>query len=295
MSTDLKTKIPAYLQLVRLPNIFTAIADIIAGYFLIRIGNLQYLELFGLIICTSAIYGAGCVYNDLCDLEIDTIERPFRPIPSGKVTPREAGILSCVLFAIGLGGAALAGIISFLIAFFLIVLVVLYDRFTKDIPILGSLNMALCRGGNLFLGMSPAIAWGSIMLIFPVVSIAYVFSLTTLSKFETGGIIGMNRWVSFTGFISVGIVVLVLVVFSYLSPAAIFYLGLMAIFIVPALFNAFKTPDPSSLGKAVKMLVLGIPLLDAVYVSGIHGIMYGIPVVLCLLPAILISRFFYVT
>jgi hypothetical protein len=48
-------------------------------------------------------------------------------------------------------------------------------------------------------------------------------------------------------------------------------------------------------GKAVKYLILGIPLLDAVYVSGIQGWVYGIPVSLCVLPPTVISRHFYVT
>ena len=161
--------VSAYLQLVRLPNIFTAIADIIAGYLLVRCSQISVVELGGLIISTSGIYGAGCVYNDLCDLKIDRIERPFRPLPSGKISSRAAAFLTVFLFAMGLAGAALAGFRSFLIATVLIILVVFYDRLTKDILILGSLNMAACRGGNLLLGMSP-VALGGMNLIFPFLS-----------------------------------------------------------------------------------------------------------------------------
>jgi hypothetical protein len=42
-------------------------------------------------------------------------------------------------------------------------------------------------------------------------------------------------------------------------------------------------------------MVLGIPLLDAVYSSGVQGWPYGVVVALCILPAVFLSRYLYVT
>lgn len=45
--------------------------------------------------------GAGNSLNDYYDYEIDKINRPHRPIPSGKVTRKEALILAIILFVLG--------------------------------------------------------------------------------------------------------------------------------------------------------------------------------------------------
>lgn len=45
--------------------------------------------------------GAGNSLNDYYDYEIDKINRPHRPIPSGKVTRKEALTLAIILFVLG--------------------------------------------------------------------------------------------------------------------------------------------------------------------------------------------------
>ncbi len=288
------SKIRDYLQLVRLPNIFTAIADIIAGYLLVSHNHVHYIELAGLIVATAAIYGGGCVYNDYCDLKIDAVERPFRPIPSGRVTPREAAFLAIVLFLIGLVAAALAGVQSFLAAVSLVILVYIYDRFSKNIFFWGSLNMAACRALNLLLGMS-SINIVQMNFLFPAVSLFYVFFLTTLSKFEVNGRPQGFAWIAFPGIISVIGFIIFFVTKGILSKVALWYIGAMSLCILPFLFQAFLHPRPETLGRAVKIMIISIPILDAVYVSGTHGFFSGIPVALCIIPAIVISRYLYVT
>ncbi|HEX8947718.1 MAG TPA: hypothetical protein VF790_02080, partial [Dissulfurispiraceae bacterium] len=46
------------------------------------------------------------------------------------------------------------------------------------------------------------------------------------------------------------------------------------------------------IGKAVRLMLLGIPLIDAIYVSGIRGWAYGIPVAFCVVPMLSLSRYF---
>ena len=90
MRNHYRQKVLAYLQLMRFPNIFTAVADVMAGYFIVLGSGFQWPALFGLCIATSAFYAGGCVLNDICDRELDAAERPFRPTPSKKVSVKEA-------------------------------------------------------------------------------------------------------------------------------------------------------------------------------------------------------------
>ena len=88
-----------YLQLVRLPTVFTAMADIILGYalthrFVDSDGSEHVQKFLGLLAASCCLYMSGMVFNDVFDLQQDTAERPNRPIPSGRVSRKSAIIRS---------------------------------------------------------------------------------------------------------------------------------------------------------------------------------------------------------
>ena len=124
----MKSRIIAYLQLARFPNIFTAMADVLAGYIIVIGPAIEWSEILGLLLCTSCIYGAGCVLNDVSDRKSDMLEHPHRPIPSGRVSVREALIFACILYTVGLTAAFYAGLKSFAVA---LVLLVFFPRKRK--------------------------------------------------------------------------------------------------------------------------------------------------------------------
>jgi len=290
-----KNRIFATLQLMRFPNLFTAMADILAGYLIVRGLKITWLELMALCLSTCFIYGAGCILNDVRDRKQDARERPQRPIPSGRVSLGEALFLAFVFFGLGLVTGFLAGKTSLVIASILILLVVSYDIFTKEMPLAGPITMAACRGVNLLLGMSPAFYWSGIIGIFPLITFTYVFGLTILSHFEVEGGLGGKGWVVSGSLFLVIFVLSIMQMTQHLLADCLIYLGLLVLFSGLPLFAGLLRPAPHRVGRAVKYLILGIPLLDAVYVSGIHGWTYGIPMALCIVPSLAISRYIYVT
>ena len=90
-----------YLQLVRLPNVFTAAADSLAGWLLVGGGLAEPGRWLPLSAASMAIYAAGIALNDVFDYEIDLDERPGRPLPSGRVSRRFAAWLGGILLALG--------------------------------------------------------------------------------------------------------------------------------------------------------------------------------------------------
>ena len=50
-------------------------------------------------------------WNDFFDREEDRLERPDRPLPSGKITPRQAALCGAGLVTAGVAFAFLAGLI----------------------------------------------------------------------------------------------------------------------------------------------------------------------------------------
>jgi 4-hydroxybenzoate polyprenyltransferase len=294
MSLQLGLRVKAYLQLMRLPNVFTAIADIVAGYLIVRGSAVSFAELGALVLATSGIYSAGCVLNDFCDREVDARERPSRPLPSGKVTGREALILTFFLFAAGIFGAYLAGPDSFFIALAIVLLVIVYDTRGKQHEIIGPLNMAACRAGNLLLGMSPALAV-SLPLVFPLVSFCYIFLVTILSRLETEGNAGGRAWLMAGGIIAIFLLFVLFALLGDIAVDAFIYLLLLACLVLPPLRRALRVNTPQAVQQSVRSLILAIPFLDAAYAAAMQGAVAGLPVVFCLFPALLIARFFYVT
>lgn len=280
---------------MRLPNIFTSVADVMAGYLIVTGPTIMIREFSALLISTACIYGAGCALNDLHDRDLDSRERPSRPIPSGRVSDVEATVLTCALFTISLAAALIAGKSSFFIAAILVLSVVSYDLLLKDTIYSGSGNMALCRSLNLLLGMSPALGALGFNMVFPMISFVYIFSLTVLSRFETKGSIGTKAYPVVAGYVAVIITMISLILTAKINMQSTPFLILFIIFTMPSLFSGLISPALHRMEIAVKYLVLGVPLLDAVYVSGVHGWRYGIPVMLCTLVSMLVARFFYVT
>lgn len=291
----MQSKAEAYLQLMRFPNLFTAAADILAGYLIVCGLNIKWWELGGSVLATMGIYAGGCVFNDFCDREVDARERPGRPIPSGKVSTFEAFLLSCLCFMVGLLSAYRVGKSTFFIAIVLALLAISYDGFTKSKDTIGPLNMAACRSFNLLLGMSPALSLIAPVFIFPLLSFVYVFSLTSLSQYETGTEGVRPGWIVLGGWLLVIATLIHLTVSRHLMIDGIIFLAILALYTGKPLVTGLMKPSSDSIQMAVKALIIGIPLLDAVYSAGTRGFYYGIPVALCLFPPRIISRYFYVT
>ena len=279
----------AVLQLIRLPNLFTAMADSLAGYLIVHGRAISPLDLFGLMLASALIYGGGCAINDLCDRELDQWQRPKRPIPSGAVSPRAALLLGLSLLALGLVAAALVSWAALEVAALLVVLVLCYDGLTKEMPVLGSLTMAACRGGNLLLGMVTGGPAGVVLLL-PLISMGYVFGLTALSKFETANPTPHRARAIVLG-LGAGLALPAMLVWGgYLAPTALVGLVVLVGLVGLPLGQWLRRPGSVTAGRAVTALVLGVAVLDAVYVLGRVEWWLALPVVGCSLLAWLTAR-----
>jgi len=284
----------AGLRLIRLPNVFTAMADVMAGYFLVLGPAAKIRDLVLLAMVSACVYAGGCALNDVCDFELDRVERPSRPLPSGMISRRSAMLFTGLLFGCGLGFAAMIGLPVLLMAFVLVCLVVGYDCFVKNVVVLGSLTMATCRAVNLLLGMVPGIYAGTALFL-PLISLCYVFGLTTLSKFETCATPGRYRLVA-GGWLAASLASVVgLVALGLLKAQALLALFGLGLMIGPPLWGWFREAAPQSTGRAVKALVLGIPLLDAAYVVGIQEWTFALPLLGCVVLAVAAAKWMHVS
>jgi geranylgeranylglycerol-phosphate geranylgeranyltransferase len=142
--------VKVFLELMRPSNCLMAgvaaiIGFSIAGDWRIEPAALIFLGVF-------LITGAGNAVNDYFDKEIDAVNRPDRPVPSGRVTPKMALIWSLALFSIGCVLANLINRQCLLIAAANSVLLFFYARRLKGAPLIGNISVAYLTGSTFLFG-----------------------------------------------------------------------------------------------------------------------------------------------
>ncbi|MFE4453249.1 UbiA family prenyltransferase [Streptomyces sp. NPDC056796] len=152
-----RERLRAWAELLRVSALFTVPGDALAGAAAagLRPGRGTALAV-GASLC---LYEAGMALNDWADREEDAVDRPHRPIPSGRVAPGAALAAAGVLTAAGLTLAARAGRPALAVASGLAATVWAYDLRLKHTK-LGPAAMASARALDLLLGAT-ATATGS--------------------------------------------------------------------------------------------------------------------------------------
>jgi 4-hydroxybenzoate polyprenyltransferase len=296
-----------YFQLVRLPNVFTAAADSLAGWLLIGGALADARHWLPLSAASMMIYAAGIALNDVFDFEVDRVERPGRPLPSGRVSRRFAarlggGLLVCGPLVAWLSGSnTCAGVAAVLAA-----CVLLYDAGAKRTG-LGPCVMGACRGLNVLLGMAPAAALGGPAAWLVAGSMAlFVTGVTWISRGETqtGRTRGLYAGLVLENLAVLGLVAAALQPRAFPSPAADRAIvnpeGLLALLVVAwvvALAGAavVREPVPGRFQRAVKTGVLSLVWLNFGVVAAVRGVGPALAVAALWVPAFLLGRWLYST
>lgn len=171
----------ALVELVRAPAALTVPGDSLVGAAVS--GRPLSGATAGLAAASVCLYWAGMALNDYADRELDAVERPERPIPSGRVRPSTALGIATGLTAAGLGLATAAGGTKALrVAVPLAATVWAYDLALKDTP-LGPVAMAAARALDVLLGADVVRAAVPAALTVG----AHTLAITVLSRSEVSG------------------------------------------------------------------------------------------------------------
>ena len=199
MSRD---RLLAFAQLLRLPNVFTAFADIALGgcaaaAVLPPMPAAFWAAYLILALASGCLYLAGMVWNDYFDLAEDAKARAFRPLPSGRVRVGTAVALGTVLFAAGFALAGGAGALAqpdwnyepLVFALGIAAAVLVYDGGAKRTPA-GPVAMAACRFLNVLLASVTRPGRGIRHRVFactsPAVVGVYIVGVTWFARTEEG-------------------------------------------------------------------------------------------------------------
>ena len=300
----------AWAQLVRLPNVFTAPADVIAGCALALIGFPDVwpwsIIQSVLLLCAASVcfYAGGMVLNDVFDFDEDSRDRPFRPLPSGRIGRKPALIVGLLLLTSGVGLALVRLPLTtwwpHSLPVFLLPLFILGYNVGLKKTFLGPLTMGLCRGLNLLLGatiipMLNPLAWWAAYTV-----TLYITGVTIIAHDETkqGNKLNMQFGIGLISLSAISLTVMAILFFvnhrenHFAAPFPLLFGGL--VFISTMLRPAYRDPSPKNVGSAVKYCIFGLIILETIHVTFIVGFP-GYALLLLLIPAMFLGRFIYST
>jgi len=306
-----KEKLLAYLQLFRLPNVFTAISNIVMGYLFTKfirgepLTGVWFTYLISLMLSSSCLYIGGMVLNDVYDFDVDSQDRPHRPLPSGRINLAWAKKLGFGLLAVGVFLAAFPEIGSFaprsaIISVLLAMAIYLYDSVAKQTAI-APILMGSCRTLNILLGMSCAPALETDQLLIALGIGIYVAGITWFARCEAKTS-SRNMLTFGVAVMLVGIAVLscwpwfsernTLLVAKWVWPTL---LVLLVTSVVRRCTLAISNPEPTNVQNAVKHSIFSLVVLDAAVVLATVGPYPALFVLALLIPTMFLGKWIYST
>jgi len=305
-----------YFQLFRVPNIFTVPPDILAGYFVTSINTISEINYYNLLILVFSsifLYVGGLISNDLFDIKKDKIERPTRPLPSGKIKKSTTILLTILFFGLGLFLASLLTFTSTIIAISLVTMILLYNYKLKNgfyrpylMGGIRSLNIIYGATANYdFLKIfsydidTNFIFNSSINLIIATSAIFFhIFTLTYLSKRETEE--ENNQFKTpldlkkiYYGYLLFFIIILFFGI-MYLPNKTLFLTisGLFLISITILFYNKIRKKKYGfiDIQFLVKNMIILLIVLDSSFVAGSVGLYFGIMSLSMIIPCIFIGK-----
>jgi 4-hydroxybenzoate polyprenyltransferase len=308
-----------WAQLVRIPNVWTILADVGAAFLLVAGGAAAWPRLIAILLSAVALYWAGMILNDWFDLAQDQRERPNRPLASGAISHALAGRVGWALLAFGVIAATVSGFVPAngtvvtmvpgIIAFALAICIILYDGPLKKTPVAPTL-MGGCRTLSFLLGASPvvnlrsdAVWFSSDVMAFAIGFGTYIMGVTTIGRREAvGG--RFSELLVGTVVTTAGIAILAIAprfsapgVHWYLSPERTFpiLIGFIGGPVVASAFRLQRDPSPMNIQSTVRAGILSlIPLAAAVALLG-AGRGWGLAICAMVVPALFMSVKFRVT
>ena len=132
-----------FLRIIRPLNCLMMGFAVIVGASLVSALNFSINLLLGFV-TSFTLTGASMAINDYYDREIDAINEPNRPIPSGTISPKEALSFAAVLSLVGFAAALMTNISCLIVAVITWMIFVTYTTKGKRTGLPGNLLVSTC-------------------------------------------------------------------------------------------------------------------------------------------------------
>jgi geranylgeranylglycerol-phosphate geranylgeranyltransferase len=179
-----------YIELLRPKNCLMAVFAVFIGSLLVLRFETLAPDMISLWMPTAyaisaafLITGAGNAINDYFDVETDKLNRPKRPIPSGRVSRNSSLAFSVILFIAGILISALTNFLTFGIAIANSLLLVVYSWSLQHKTFFGNFTVAYLTGSTFLFG-GAAVGNISLPLLFGLLAGLTIFSREIVKDLE---------------------------------------------------------------------------------------------------------------
>ncbi len=170
-STPALPVLPGYLSILRPTN--AVVSGLVAPLAYLIAGGEPGPVAVWLFCCVLLVTGAGNAVNDYFDAAIDRVNRPDRPIPSGRVSEQGALRYAALLSVVGGLAAVPAGVAPTLLAVANAALLWLYAARLKKIALAGHLTVAYLSA-SVFLFGGAAVGVDGAGVVLPLALITFL-------------------------------------------------------------------------------------------------------------------------
>ncbi|MBN1431482.1 MAG: geranylgeranylglycerol-phosphate geranylgeranyltransferase [Methanomicrobiaceae archaeon] len=236
-----------------------------------------------LILAVALITAAGNVINDYFDRDIDAVNRPDRPIPSGDISPNAALLFSMILFLTGLVSCLFTNVLCMAIAVLNSALLVLYAMKLKGLPLSGNvavsyLTASIFLFGGAVYGFSGL--WQNIYVA--IIVFLAIFAREILKDAEDiegdreGGAKTLPMFIgvkstAFIGLISclAAVIITLLPIFRWWGPVYLSLILIADLVIMAGAIKGLHATDPATLrrSKATSLLKYGMFISLVIFIS----------------------------
>lgn len=304
-----------WARLVRIPTVFTILADVSAAFLLVAHGPQPLGRMAAIVGAGVMFYWSGMIFNDLFDVEEDRRERPSRPLPSGAIAVSTARSAAILFMALGIVFAVLSGFIpaeGFAttwrpagVAIALAIMILLYNGPLKSTP-LAPMAMGTCRVLSFLLGASPVLLAGQDVPVYGfenhVLGAAigfgvYIMGITLIARDEAKEI---QRATVIGGLVVIFMGAMLLALsprlappdagFVMLGPQGVALLvGVLCISVLARGLVLLKDPRKERVQLVVRIGLLTLIPLAATFATLGAGAVCGLSIFALFVPAILLS------
>jgi len=176
--------VKAYLELVRIHNVIGSAISAFMGFVIASEWKIVPIKIALAMIIVASIAAAGYVINDVYDIEIDKINKPKRPLPSGRVKIETAKTIAVSLFILGIALSLFLNIYAFIVALLTSISLYYYAKNLKKEGVLGNVIVASTSALSAFYG-GLAYFEGS-WVIRTAIPTLYIFFFTLSREFIKG-------------------------------------------------------------------------------------------------------------
>jgi len=174
-----------YLTLLRVSNLPTVWSNVLTAALLCN-APFSWITLIVLMLSLSLFYCGGMAFNDICDADIDLLQRPSRPIPAHRITRRAASLLTLMLFicAFALLLATPHQTSAIIAGALLLACILFYDLFHKGNPA-SVMVMAACRAMvYVVAGYAITETVNQALMVIATIQFGYIILVSLTARYE---------------------------------------------------------------------------------------------------------------